>query len=129
MRHPGSTEPGSAVGGVGNVSVGYFDAAIESLRARAESRRDATESAATGALSARAPAAPATALRRKRVGVTAAVQSAGIVAHRAGTPADRAGVVSRAAFVETVSWALPAFSQANAASGARTAAAISDAAR
>lgn len=119
MRQPGSTDPGSGVGGVGKVSVGGLRVARDEPGAAVESGR-----ASLAAVATESPGAFATAAR----GVTASVHDAGIVAQRAGTETPGGGVVS-AAVRDAASCALPALSHAKAANAESAAAAVSEATR
>src|SRR4051812_33637561 len=130
MRHPGRTEPGRAVGGVGKLSRATRFAALSRLAARVVSR-GVTAALSRPAAVSRAALPPAPALSvgarrvlsraalsvrgRSRAGVTEAVHEAGIVAHTSGTIGGRAGVVSARADCVAASLALPAFSQAKSA--------------
>lgn len=119
MRHPGSTDPGSAVGGVGKVSrtTGFFAAAARGrglvVSARAVVSRESESPRGARVVSAAARAESYAA--RTAAGVTASVHDAGIVAQRSGTMGGRSGSVSRRAVFADASPVPPERSQASKA--------------
>lgn len=119
MRHPGSTEPGSAVGGVGKVSrTGAFAGALGRAAALVlpVSPRAAVSLAGESAGAAAAVSAglrDESAAGRSARGVTASVQEAGIVAQRSGTMGGRSGTVSARVVFAAASFAPPERSQAS----------------